>query len=304
MKLVLDAGGTSIKYGVSDNQGDFIFMRSVPTPREHLKEFLDLTGSIFDEAYAEYGIDGVALSLPGEVHSREGVIRGISAVEYLHEIPLGRILEERFGNCRVTMANDANCAAWGEMWKGVARQYKNVVFVICGTGIGGAVIEHGVLDKGTTMNKGEFGNFTAGEMKDGILQTWSDYTLEKQARKYRKTANAQGKACAAIGGKELAELAAQGDQLANRFMEEFYHWMAVGCITLEFAFDPELIAIGGGISGNPTIIQGIQDKVQRLLEGQRPGYLIPRIEACTRGSQANLYGALYYHLCGDQIEKG
>uniref|UniRef100_UPI0006D00A25 ROK family protein n=1 Tax=Clostridium sp. NkU-1 TaxID=1095009 RepID=UPI0006D00A25 len=85
-------------------------------------------------------------------------------------------------------------------------------------------------------------------------------------------------------------------------MEEFYYWMAMGCITLEFAFDPELIAIGGGISSNPGIIDRIQKTVVSLLKGQRQGYLIPRITACTNGSRANLYGALYYHLYGEKID--
>ena len=58
------------------------------------------------------------------------------------------------------------------------------------------------------------------------------------------------------------------------------------------------------MSENKEIVDGIRDKVHDLLHGQRPGYLIPKIEACQRGNQANLYGALYYHLYGNQIERG
>jgi predicted NBD/HSP70 family sugar kinase len=299
VKLVFDVGGTSVKYGVSDEEGNFSFTDSVPTPKTDVKEFLQVTGNIFDKAVREYALDGVAFSFPGEVHSREGVIKGISAVEYLHEIPLKTILEERFGGLPVTMANDANCAAMGELWKGVAKEYQNVVFVICGTGIGGAVIERGKLDKGVTMNRGEFGNFPMGGFKDGVLLSWSDYTLEKQARKYNKRKEL---AEAPIDGIKLDRLALEGDQLAEELMEEFCYWMAMGCITLEFAFDPELIAIGGGISGNPGIIDRIQNTVVSMLKGQHQGYLIPRITACTNGSRANLYGALYYHLYGEKIE--
>ncbi|GLC81247.1 ROK family protein [Lacrimispora brassicae] len=299
MKLVFDVGGTSVKYGVSDEEGNFSFTDSVSTPESDVKGFLQVTGSIFEKAVKEYALDGVAFSFPGEVHSREGVIKGISAVEYLHEIPLKEILTERFGGLPVTMANDANCAAMGELWKGVARECQNVVFVICGTGIGGAVVERGKLDNGVTMNRGEFGNFPMGGFRDGVFLSWSDYTLEKQARKYnRKKQETENP----INGVRLYQLAEEGDLLAEELMEEFYYWMAVGCITLEFAFDPEIIAIGGGISGNQGIIHRIQKTVVSLLEGQRQGYLMPRITACTNGSRANLYGALYYHLYGEKIE--
>ncbi len=301
MKLVFDVGGTAVKYGVSDEEGNFSFTDSVPTPKSDVTEFLQVIGSVFEKAIKEYALDGVAFSFPGEVHSREGVIKGISAVEYLHEIPLKKILTERFGGLPVTMANDANCAAMGELWKGVARQYQNVVFVICGTGIGGAVIERGKLDKGVTMNRGEFGNFPMGGFQDGVLLSWSDYTLENQARKYSRRKQQKDDT---INGIRLDQLAREGDPLAEELMEEFYYWMAIGCITLEFAFDPELIAIGGGISGNPEIIDRIRKTVVSLVEGQQQSYLMPRITACTNGSRANLYGALYYHLYGEKIEVG
>lgn len=301
MKLVFDVGGTAVKYGVSDEEGNFSFTDSVPTPKSDVTEFLQVIGSVFEKAIKEYALDGVAFSFPGEVHSREGVIKGISAVEYLHEIPLKRILTERLGGLPVTMANDANCAAMGEFWKGVAREYQNVVFVICGTGIGGAVIERGKLDKGVTMNRGEFGNFPMGGFQDGVLLSWSDYTLENQARKYSRRKQQKDDT---INGIRLDQLAREGDPLAEELMEEFYYWMAIGCITLEFAFDPELIAIGGGISGNPEIIDRIRKTVVSLVEGQQQSYLMPRITACTNGSRANLYGALYYHLYGEKIEVG
>ena len=300
MKLVFDVGGTAIKYGAADEEGNFCFTDSLPTPKTDVKEFLQVIGTVFEKASGEYALDGLAFSFPGEVHSREGVIKGISAVEYLHEIPLKKILTEHFGGLPVTMANDANCAAMGELWKGVARECRNVVFVICGTGIGGAVIEGGVLDKGVTMNRGEFGNFPMGGFEDGIFLTWSDYTLEKQAQKYNKRKQPEE---AAVSGMKLEQLSKEGDRLAAELMREFYYWMAVGCITLEFAFDPELIAIGGGISGNPEIVDKIQTTAAALLKGQRPGYLVPRIAACTNGSRANLYGALYYHLYGEKIER-
>lgn len=297
MILVFDVGGTGVKYGTADEQGNFLAQGRFDTPVSGLEEFLEKVEDVYRQAGDVSVIEGLAFSFPGEVHSREGVIRGISAVPYIHEVELKSILERRFFGLPVTMANDAKCAALGELWKGVAQECGNVVFVICGTGIGGAVIEHGKLYRGVTMNRGEFGNFPMGGFENGELLTWSDYTLEKQARKYGEKRNRT------ITGKELARLAEAGEELAVGLLDEFYYRMAVGCIILEFSFDPEIIAIGGGISENQRIIQGIRKKTEELLEGQRPGYLRPNICACKGGNQANLYGALYYYLHQDVMEE-
>lgn len=298
MILVFDVGGTRVKYGVADEQGAFFVQDSFQTPQSGLDEFLEKVGEIGRRAREQNQIQGAAFSFPGEVHSKEGVIRGISAVSYIHGVELKKLLSEQLAGLPVSMANDAKCAAMGELWKGVAKDAKNVVFVICGTGIGGAVIEHGKLYKGVTMNRGEFGNFPMGGFANGTLLTWSDYTLEKQARKYNRLAEGTR----TVDGKKLAELARSGDEKAVELMEEFCYWMAVGCIILEFSFDPEMIAIGGGVSANQDIIRKIQEKTRELLDGQRPGYLRPDIRACANGNQANLYGALYYYLNQDTIE--
>lgn len=298
MILVFDVGGTSVKYGVAHEQGEFYHKGAFVTPKTGLQEFLEKIQEIYFQCQGPWEITGAAFSFPGEVHSREGVIKGISAVSYIHGVELKAMLSTRLNGLPVSMANDAKCAAMGELWKGVARDYKNIVFIICGTGIGGAIIEHGRLYTGVTKNRGEFGNFPMGGLKDGTLLTWSDYTLEKQARKYSLEKGIQG----TVTGRELAALSQEGDALASGLMEEFYYWMAVGCIILEFSFDPEMIAIGGGISANPDIIQGIKRKTEELLEGQKSGYLRPKICACAKGNQANLYGALYYYLNQDKME--
>ena len=331
--LCLDTGGTSIKYAVCNEQGEGValkrrpeggdgsplgreplsgsgyptgsesstgsgFPTNVESPSTHLcvskmpvgktlEEFLDHV----EKLYRDCGdIDGIACSFPGEVHSEEGVILGISAVEQLHEVPLKQMISERCGGLRVTMLNDANAAAMGELWKGVGRSYKNIAFVIVGSGVGGAVVENGLLYPGTTKNKAEIGNFPMGGFRDGRLMAWSDFTLEKEVQRY----NREHGAC--LDGKELIHMARCGDLTAAEYIEEFLHYMAVGCISVEFAYDPEIIAIGGGISADEQIIEEIRQHYSRLVEGQRMGYLRPKIAACEQGNNANLLGALYYYL--------
>lgn len=261
--------------------------RGKVTIGEDLDTFLDQVQQIYEKAGA---IEGVACSFPGEVHSQEGVIHGISAIPYIHGCPMRDLLSKRCGAKKVAMLNDANAAALGEAWLGVGKDYKNIAFVIVGSGVGGAVIENGELYPGTTMNKAEIGNFPMGGMEAGELLCWSSFTLDKEAKKYSK------KHQTAVNGKELMDLAEAGDQDAAACVAEFYHYMAVGCVCIQFAYDPEIIAIGGGISENPKIMDGIRDAYRELVKGQQQEYLKPTIVACEKGNDANLLGALDFFL--------
>lgn len=294
--LCLDTGGTSIKYVVCNEQGECasedipsagqLCVKKEPVGKT-LEEFLDHV----EKLYRDCGdIDGIACSFPGEVHSEEGVIRGISAVEQLHHVPLKKLISDRCGGCRVTMLNDANAAAMGELWKGVGRNYKNIAFVIVGSGVGGAIVENGLLYPGTTKNKAEIGNFLMGGAPGGRLMSWSEFTLEKEVQRYNREHESN------VDGKELIRMARAGDTEAALYIEEFLHYMAVGCVDVEFAYDPEIIAIGGGLSADAGIIESIREHYDSLVEGQRMGYLRPKIVACEQGNNANLLGALYYYL--------
>lgn len=284
--LCLDVGGTSVKYAVCDENGQMLTTGKTKVGTT-LEEFLDEVENVYSQAGQ---VEGIACSFPGEVHSGEGVIYGISAVEQLHKCPLKQLISERCGSKKVSMVNDANAAALGEAWLGVGKKYKNIAFVIVGSGVGGAVIENGELYPGTTMNKAEIGNFPMGGVKDGVLQCWSCFTLEKEAQKYSADHSTK------VDGKELMRLAGEGDEDAAACVLEFYHYMAVGCVSVQFAYDPEIIAIGGGISSNPEIMEGIRRTYRELVSGQQMEYLMPTIVACEKGNDANLLGALAYFL--------
>lgn len=284
--LCLDIGGTSIKHALCDERGQMLEIGKVAIG-EDLDTFLEQIRSVYEKTG---DVDGIACSFPGEVHSQEGVIYGISALPYIHECPIKEMISQRCDSKKVTLLNDANAAALGEAWLGVGKDYKNIAFVIVGSGVGGAVIENGELYPGTTMNKAEIGNFPMGGIEDGELLCWSSFTLDKEAKKYSK------KHQSTIDGKGLMRLAEDGDPEAAACVDEFYHYMAVGCVCVQFAYDPEIIAIGGGISENAAIMEGILNAYKELVKGQQQEYLKPTILACKRGNDANLLGTLAFYL--------
>ena len=95
MILVFDVGGTGVKYGTADEQGNFLAQGRFDTPVSGLEEFLEKVEDVYRQAGDVSVIEGLAFSFPGEVHSREGVIRGISAVPYIHEVELKSTVERR-----------------------------------------------------------------------------------------------------------------------------------------------------------------------------------------------------------------
>ncbi len=285
--LCLDTGGTSVKYAICDENG-CMEHRGQMEVGATVEEFLNHVKSLWEQIEQKDSFVGIACSFPGEVCSEDGIIKGISAVTQLHNYPLKAAISSCCGFLPVTMLNDANAAALGEQWLGVGRDYQNAAFVIVGSGVGGAVIEKGSLYVGTTRNKAEIGNFIMGKAQNGSLLTWSDFTLEKQARRYSGVCGKR------IHGKELLMQSRNGDLFASALVDEFLYYMAVGCINVQFAYDPEIIAIGGGLSEDQELIRAIGDRYCELTKGHRVSYLMPRIVACEKGNSANLLGALRY----------
>ncbi len=287
--LIFDWGGTAVKYACSDENGNLTGHGSFPTPESGLEALLDQMRSVYEAASAAAPLAGIAISSPGAVDGKEGVVRGISAISYIHEIPIVKMIRERLDGLPVSIENDANCVALGEMWLGAAKGKRNFASVVCGTGIGGAVVINGALYKGSTNNGGEFGNFLV-KQEEGEFRTWSQYTIVKQARKYKQ---ATGRA---VNGKELLRLAQENDETAVKLTNDFYEAMAVGCYNLQFTLDTELIVLGGGISESESLVTEIYKRMDILEKADRFAFLRPKLITGHFGSRANLYGALYCHL--------
>ena len=137
--LCIDVGGTSIKYGLLDEEGHIIQTQSVKAPLSLLEMY-----EVFANAYYQYQdfhLQGIALSMPGAVDSESGVIGGSSAYDYIHGPNIKKDLEEKF-KIPVEIENDANCAALAEVWKGAASDVNDCCFIVSGTGIGGAIVKN------------------------------------------------------------------------------------------------------------------------------------------------------------------
>lgn len=280
--LVFDFGGTSVKYGVWSK--DKIFhSNNFPTPNSwsDLKVILIDIKNTFAK---EYTLDGVAFSFPGAVDSRSGIIHGLSAIPYIHEFPIKIFLSELL-NLPVSIENDANCAALAEVWKGAAQDIENSLFIVFGTGVGGAVICNGKLQRGKHLYGGEFGYMVI----DGE-KTLSDLgTAVRLADRYCQRLGVDS---TTYSGKDVFELADNQDPIAIEEVEIFYEAITIGLFNLQICFDPEVMVIGGGLSANEGILTKMQENLNKLMIKRGVTEFKAQLKPCKFRNEANLIGAV------------
>jgi len=282
--LIFDFGGTSVKYGIWTNN-KLIPNGSFPTPAtwETLAETLL---AIKKRLAEDYRLEGAAFSFPGAVDAANGVIHNISAIPYLAKIPLREKLEEMLG-LPVSIQNDAKCAALAELWTGAAKDSDNVLFVVIGTGVGGVVILNKKIHFGKHFFGGEFGVM---ELAPGITFSAGATAVSMAKRYCEKIGVPEG----TYSGQDVFQLAKEGDALAKKEVQDFYHYLSLGLYNLQVSYDPDLILIGGGISANKEIIQNIRTELDRFFASRDLSYIQPEVRACHYRNEANLIGAVKY----------
>lgn len=282
--LVFDIGGTAVKYGLfRDNQ--LKNLSSFPTPDswEGMIEELIKVKSHFSEEK----LQGVAISSPGAVDVDRGEIHGISAVPYIHNFPIQSDLEKLL-ELPVRLENDANCAALAELSFGAAQDCQSALFFVIGSGLGGAVVIDRKLQKGRNLFGGEFGYML---MEGG--RTLSQ--LVSPVHVSKRFSEEQGFE-PALSGKELFDLADQGNAAALKAVDGLFSNLALGIFNSCLVTNPDKVLIGGGISKRPGLIEEIDRRILRLKEHTGAAELKIHLAACQFFNDANLLGAAVHFL--------
>ncbi|EPR28962.1 MULTISPECIES: ROK family protein [Geobacillus] len=294
--IVFDIGGTYVKHAVMNEHGDFFEKGRYRSERHDFHQFRDDLLNVVRQAQANYPLSGIAISSAGSVDSDIGVIGGSSALPCIH----GPNFKDVFGGATglpVEMENDANCAALGELWKGAGRGCRDIAFVIVGTGIGGAIVKDGRIHKGAHLHGGEFGYMLMDvRYENGRIEckTWSE--LAATSALIRMAAEEKGMPERELDGEKVFALAKGGDEAAQKAIDRFYFSLAQGIFNLQYAYDPEKIIVGGGISSRSDFISEINKRLSALLSVVSIAKVRPVVEACRFKNDANLLGALYHYL--------
>lgn len=277
---VFDIGGSSVKHALWAE--DHLELQSAfftPGTWEEMKEEMQKV----ERSHRSLGeLHGVAMSCPGAVNAKTGIIGGLSAVPYIHDFPIRKELQELF-SLPVSMENDANCAALAELHQGAAKDADHALFLVIGSGIGGTVIQSRKLHRGKDLFGGEFGYMLLDD-----THTLSDLgSPVKAAERYRKEMNLQK-----ADGTLLFSEADRGEPVAVKHVEGLIDALARGIYNLSVAFNPDLVIIGGGISNREDIVERITLKVNLNLKQRGAGDLTVSIVPCAFRSEANLIGAV------------
>lgn len=285
--LVLDVGGSAIKYALMNDELEFLEKGQVPTPKTSLEDFKKEVQNLYQK-YQER-VDGIAMSLPGLINKKTNKMQIPGALLYNQDVDILKELKSVTTD-RLTIENDAKCAALCEVVYGSLKDSQVGAVCIIGTGIGGGVTIGDKVFTGVHGFAGEFSYLSIDWKKNlGFENKWGTdfgaFTLVEMIAKAKGLVEE-------IDGVQAFEYCNQGDKDALKALEEFCNITAIGLYNLQAVIDPDKIAIGGGISKQPILLEYLQkslDKIYQSIDVPIPQVNIVR---CKYDNDSNLIGAL------------
>lgn len=284
--LTIDIGGTFTKLAYISTCGQLKEKVETDTPKSS-HDFFQLVDGYFEKHKQMYDVIGIGVSSPGSV-TEYGEVLGYSAVPFIHEVNVKQELGQRY-SLPVFMENDANCAALAEMWNGAADGIQTYACIVCGTGIGGAIVINQKLYKGANLHGGEFGYTILNHIREsGVYNTWSELGSSSAiTRRMNNVAPFYEK----WTGEKVFELAKAGEAEAVQSVDTFFHSLAVGIFNIQYTLDPEKILVGGGVSRQPAFLEELSVRLDAILEAKPISKVRPSVSLCHYLDQAQLFGA-------------
>lgn len=249
---------------------------------------------------------GIAIGVPGVVDPQTGKVFDANNVPGWQEVDLGQDLENAF-HAPVFLDNDANMAAIGEQWRGIAQGVDNFVFIAVGTGLGSGIMANGKICRGRTGSAGEIFRMNLDWTRwaedfpgTGYFENYvSGMGLATQGRKVLPRGNGSAPAKTLVEERDvryLFDALHAGDPQARTLVEDSLVMLGVGVANIVSVLDPELIVFNGGVvRGAPELLLETVEKVVRRIHGKAPA-----IRVSTLGDKAQIWGALRTLLMPDQ----
>ena len=300
--LVLDIGGTYIKYAVMDGEAQFLEQGKFPAVTDSEQDMLEALADLRD-AVSSFDYEGVAISMPGRIDTERGWAHTGGAFTWLNEYPAAEKYGAVFGK-PCTIANDGKCAAYAESWTGALADVDSGAVIVLGTGIGGGIVLNGKVWMGCSGGAGELSWFLSDfdgfrdidAFPHHMADTWCGRV--SSASLVGNYARAKGLKRGEVDGHMLFDAYDDGEPEAVGVVEEYGAQMAAGILSLQCVLDLPRYAIGGGISARPIVTDIVRDKLNAFYDMHPTGipFSRPEVVTCAYGNEANLIGALAFHL--------
>ena len=312
-RIGIDLGGTNIAAGIVDSNYHIVYKSSVPTEAQRPAE--EIAASIAQLCHRicrESGIgaeqiDSVGIASPGICNHDTGVVEYANNLPF-HKFAICDLIAKDFPAKEFHIENDANAAAWGEAIAGAAKGSSNSVMITLGTGVGGGIIIDNKVYSGFNYAGAELGHVVL--VKDGAPCScgrkgcWEAYSsatalirmtkekIEECEQSGRDSlmiqfARDKGK----VSGRTAFDALRAGDAAAKEVVDTYIDYLACGLANVINIFQPEVLSLGGGVSGEGQYL--LDMLVPRVRAEQYGGGIVKLtdIRIAQLGNDAGIVGA-------------
>ena len=290
----IDIGGTGTKFGIVDRIGNVLFSSEMSTKKHKevetfIEELFTNLKAMIDTAGGIGRIKAIGVGAPnGNYYT--GTIEYAPNLPWKGIIPLAKMIQDRF-QLPVTLTNDANAAAIGEMMYGAAQGMKDFIMITLGTGVGSGIVANGKLIYGHDGFAGELGHtiiipggrYHEGTGKRGSLESYASatgvrLTALEMLKATKKKSLLRDIKPEELDSKKVYEAAVAGDELAKEIYDFTGKILGMALANAIMFSSPEAIILFGGLTKagelilKPTrenmeanLIQVFQNKVKILV---------------------------------------
>jgi glucokinase len=309
--LGLDLGGTNIVAGVVDEDYNILSKKSIPANAGRPVE--EVTRNMAEVGKEAVRLAGLQLSdvsscgtgMPSCINPATNLLVHANNFGWKN-VPIYDYLQKQI-SLPLYISNDANCAAYGEVLAGAAKNHTDAIMLTLGTGVGGGIVMNKKIYSGADTMGAELGHTklvyngircTCGQY--GCLESYCSSTAlirrTKEAVKEHSDSmimEMAGHDANKIDGKAVFDSAKKGDPLAAEIVDEYIGYLAAGISTFIVIFRPQVIILGGGIAhAGQFLLEPLNKKLFTCTFGAEE-IGIPKVIRATLGNDAGLIGAAF-----------
>lgn len=311
MLIGIDLGGTAIKTGLVDFDGNIIKQDIRPIMPE--KGYMHIINEIADQAEKLAAAQGICM---GDIHSIGIGVPGLAEyssgkVIYCFNlswknVELGKELCSRL-NRKVYVENDATAAGLAENLFGSTKGAVNSVLLTLGTGIGSGIIINRRIYSGSHSIGSEIGHIIIGENfydcncgNNGCFETFASATSIIRYSQHRIMKDGVQSQILELACNKAENITAEivfnaaktGDVLALEAVDRMCKYLAIGIVNIYNVLDPDIIALGGGVSNaGDFLLEKVKEKLAGMLLVKNKKY--GEIVLAALGNRAGIIGAAF-----------
>ena len=309
-RIGVDLGGTNIAVGLVNENAEIVKKLSTPTgatrPGEEIVADIAMLckNVCAEEGIALADVESIGIASPGIANHDTGVVEYANNLPF-RKFPIADLLKRDLGmDIPVRIENDANAAAWGEACAGAAKGTRNSIMITLGTGVGGGIVIDGKVYSGFNYAGGELGHIVievdGAQCSCGRKGCWEAYSsataLIRMTKEKIEECKAEGRYtimadATRVSGRTACDAMRAGDAAAKEVYDKYIKYLAAGITNIVNIFQPEVISLGGGLSGEG---QSLIDSLLPIVRKEQYGgsvVALTDIRIATLGNDAGIIGA-------------